>query len=155
MPIRFNVSPHFYYQAGQRLCNNTINTLENTEMLDKSNGEGQWRIAFNNVDTASVSIPTFLSQLEKNDSTLRDYRIAKHYLGLQERTTRIYELQRHHFYLITVVHNEKRPTHTFMDKNTHILMKRDFHRNKNLKAPATFNRLFDDAYKNHYTNIMQ
>jgi hypothetical protein len=55
----------------------------------------------------------------------------------------------------TVVHNEKRPTHTFMDKNTHILMKRDFHRNKLLKAPATFNRLFDDAYKNHYTNIMQ
>ncbi len=60
MPIRFNVSPHFYYQAGQRLCNNTINTLENTEMKDKSNGEGNWRIAFN-VDTASVSIPTYFS----------------------------------------------------------------------------------------------
>ncbi len=50
-----------------------------------------------------------------------DYRIAKHYLDLQERAKRIYELRRHHFYLITVVHNEKRPTHTFfMDKNTHI-----------------------------------
>ncbi len=45
---------------------------------------------------------------------------------------------------ITVVHNEKRPTHTFMDKNTHILMKRDFHRNKLLKVNATFNRLFDE-----------
>jgi hypothetical protein len=93
--------------------------------------------------------------LGEDDKTLRDYRIAKHYLGLQERATRIYELRRHHFYLITVVHNEKRPTHTFMDKNTHILMKRDFHRNKTLKAPASFNRLFDDAYKNHYTNLMQ
>jgi hypothetical protein len=155
MPIRFNVSPHFYYQAGVQLCTNTINIMENTEMLDKSNGEANWRIAFN-VDTASVSIPTYFSQLGEDDKPLRDYRIAKHYLGLQERaTTRIYELRRHHFYLITVVHNEKRPTHTFMDKNTHILMKRDFHRNKTLKAPASFNRLFDDAFKNHYTNIMQ
>ena len=154
MPIRFNVSPHFYYLAGIQLCTNAINVLENTEMKDKSNGEGNWRIAFN-VDTASVSIPTFLSQLGEDNKTRRDYRIAKHYLGLQERATKIYELRRHHFYLITVVHNEKRPTHTFMDKNTHILMKRDFHRNKLLKAPATFNRLFDAAYKNHYTNIMQ
>jgi hypothetical protein len=155
MPIRFNVSPHFYYQAGQWLCNNTINTLVNTEMLDKINGEGQWRIAFN-VDTASISIPTCFSQLGEDDTlTLRDYRIAKHYLGLQERATRIYELQRHHFYLITVVHNDKRPTHTFMDKNTHILMKRDFHTTKSVQAPVNFNRLFDAAFKNHYTNIMQ
>jgi hypothetical protein len=155
MPIRFNVSPHFYYLAGVQLCINAINIKVNTEVLDKTNGEGQWRIAFH-VDTASVSIPTYFSQLGEDDKTLRDYRIAKHYLGLQERATRIYELRRHHFYLITVVHDEKRPTHTFMDnKNTHIRIKRDFHRNKNLKAPATFNRLFDDACKNHYTNIMQ
>jgi hypothetical protein len=151
MPITFNLSPHFYYQAGQWLCNNTINTLVNTEMLDKTNGEGQWRIAFN-VDTASVSIPTYFSQLGEDDTlTLRDYRIAKHYLGLQERATRIYELRRHRFYLITVVHNDKRPTHTFMDKNTHILMKRDFNRTKSVQALATFNQLFDAAFKNHYT----
>ncbi len=155
MPIRFNVSLHFYYLAGVQLCINAINIKVNTEMLDKTNGEGQWRIAFN-VDTASVSILAYFSQLGEDDKTLRDYRIAKHYLGLQERATRIYELRRHHFYLITVVHNEKRPTHTFLDKNekrpthtfldknAHILMKRDFHRNKLLKAPATFNKTRQD-----------
>jgi hypothetical protein len=41
MPIRFNVSSHFYYQAGQWLCNNAINTMAKTEMLDKTNGEGR------------------------------------------------------------------------------------------------------------------
>jgi hypothetical protein len=77
-------------------------------MLDKTNGEGNWRIVFNVDTTASVSIPTYFSQLGENDATLRDYRLAKHYLGLQERATRINELRRHHFYLITVVHNEKK-----------------------------------------------
>jgi hypothetical protein len=42
MPIRFNVSPHFYYLAGVHLCTNAINVLENTEMMDKSYGEGNW-----------------------------------------------------------------------------------------------------------------
>jgi hypothetical protein len=136
MPIKLSVSPHFYYLADVQLCTNAINIKVNTEMLDKSNGETNWRGAFN-VDTASVSIPTYFSQLGENDATLRDYRIAKHYLGLQERATKIYELKCHHFYLITVVHNDKRPTHTFMDKNIHILMKRGFHRNKLLRAPST------------------
>jgi hypothetical protein len=88
MPIRLNVSPHFYYLAGVQLCINAINIMVNTDMMDKFNGEGYWRIAFN-VDTASVSIPTYFSQLGEDDKILRDYRIAKHYLGLQERATRI------------------------------------------------------------------
>jgi hypothetical protein len=41
MPIRLNVSPHFYYQAGVLLYINAINVKVNTEMLDKTK-ECQW-----------------------------------------------------------------------------------------------------------------
>jgi hypothetical protein len=55
MPIRLSVSPHFYYLAGVQLCTNAINIKVNTEMLDKSHGEQNWRGAFN-VDTASYNL---------------------------------------------------------------------------------------------------
>jgi hypothetical protein len=57
--------------------------------------------------------------------------------------------------LVAVIHNDKRPTRTFLDKNTHIQMKRNYYQNKNKEANLFFNRLFDAAFKNHFTNIMQ
>jgi hypothetical protein len=41
MPINLTVSPHFYYQAAQWPCNNAINMLANTELLDKSHGSAK------------------------------------------------------------------------------------------------------------------
>ena len=34
-------------------------------------------------------------------------------------------------------------------------MKRTYHINRNRDAPYTFTKLFDEAFKNYYTNIMQ
>jgi hypothetical protein len=34
-------------------------------------------------------------------------------------------------------------------------MKRNYYQNKNKEANLFFNRLFDAAFKNHFTNIMQ
>jgi hypothetical protein len=36
MPVRFTVSPHFYYRAAQWPCKNVINMLENNERLDRA-----------------------------------------------------------------------------------------------------------------------
>jgi hypothetical protein len=95
-----------------------------------------------------------ISQL--GDHKIRDdYRIAKHYLELQTQVTQPYQLRRHHFYLVAIIHNDKRPTRTFLDKNTHIQMKRNYHLNKNKEANLLFNRIFDAAFKNHFYNIMQ
>jgi hypothetical protein len=57
--------------------------------------------------------------------------------------------------LVAIIHNDKRPTRTFLDKNTHIQMKRNYHLNKNKEANLFFNRRFDAAFKNHFSNIMQ
>jgi hypothetical protein len=124
MPIKLTVSPHFYYQAAQWPCNNAINMLANTKLLDKSHGSVKWLDLFQH-GIASTSIPVNISQL--GDHKIRDdYRIAKHYLELQSHVSQPYQLRRHHhFYLVAVIHNDKRPTHTFLDKSTHIQMKRN------------------------------
>jgi hypothetical protein len=72
---------------------------------------------------ASTSIHANISQL--GDHKIRDdYKIAKHYLELHTQVSKPYQLRRHHFYLVAIIHNDKRPTRTFLDKNTHIQMKR-------------------------------
>ena len=153
MPINLTVSPHFYYQAAQWPCNNAINLLANTELLDKSHGTAKWLDLFQQ-GLASTSIPANISQL--GDHKIRDdYKIAKHYLELHTQVSKPYQLRRHHFYLVAIIHNDKRPTRTFLDKNTHIQMKRNYHLNKNKEANLFFNRLFDAAFKNHFSNIMQ
>ena len=127
--------------------------LANTELLDKSHGSAKWLDLFQQ-GLASTSIPVNISQL--GDHKIRDdYRIAKHYLELQTQVTQPYQLRRHHFYLVAIIHNDKRPTRTFMDKNTHIQMKRNYHLNKNKEANLFINRLFDAAFKNHFNKIMQ
>jgi hypothetical protein len=151
--VRLTVLPHFYYQAAQWACNNVINMFLHTEILDKSYGESRWRNEFD-VDLFSITVPTYFLQLG-GEKIRKDYKIAKHYLDLQERASRSYDLRRHHFFLVAVVHNDKRPTRTFLDKNTHIIMKSNFHQNKHTQATPTFIRLFDAAFKSYYTNIMQ
>jgi hypothetical protein len=64
---------------------------------------GRWKNEFN-VDLVAISVPTYFSQLGDN-KVRKHYKIAKHYLNLQEWATRTYELRHHHFYLETVVHN--------------------------------------------------
>jgi hypothetical protein len=153
MPINLTVLPHFYHQAAQWPCNNAINMLANTELLDKSHGAAKWLDLFQH-GIASTSIPVNISQL--GDHKIRDdYRIAKHDLELQTQVSQPYQLRRHHFYLVAIIHNDKRPTHTFLDNNTHIQMKRNYHLSKNKEANLFFNRLFDAAFKNHFNNIMQ
>jgi hypothetical protein len=51
--------------------------------------------------------------------------------------------------LVAIIHNDKRPTRTFFDKNTHIQMKKNYHLNKNKEANLFFNQ------QNHFSNIMQ
>ncbi len=81
MPINLTVSPHFYYQAAQWPCNNVINMLAHTELLDKSHGAAKW-LDFFQQRIASTSIPVNISQLGDHNIG-DDYRIAKHYLELQ------------------------------------------------------------------------
>jgi hypothetical protein len=120
MPINLTVSPHFYYQAAQWPCNNAINMLANTELLDKSHGTAKWLDLFQQgLASTSTSISVNISQL--GDHKIRDdYRIAKHYVELQTQVKPPYQLRRHHFYLVAIIHNDKRPTRTFLDKNTYI-----------------------------------
>jgi hypothetical protein len=86
-----------------------------------------------------------------------DYKTALHYLALQRRDTKYYEARRSNFYHICIVMNEKRPTYIFLGKQLHVQMKKSYHYDKSqsrsIEPPTFFTRLFDEAYKNHYTNI--
>jgi hypothetical protein len=84
MPVRFTVSPHFYYQAAQWPCKNAINMLVNNEHADRSyhdllvfttRNKNEFEIIF-----CTMSMPASLS--ESGDSKVcRDYKISKHCLA--------------------------------------------------------------------------
>jgi hypothetical protein len=55
------------------LCNNAINMLVHTEMLDKSYGESRWRNKFD-VDLFIITVPTYFSQLG-DEKTRKDHKL--------------------------------------------------------------------------------
>jgi hypothetical protein len=161
MPIKLSVSPHFYYQAAMWPCNNAINALANTETLEEIRGRLVWREKFNapayDDDISSCQgydIPDNVRQLgQTNPKTFEDYKIACHHLELQVKQTKLYEARRKHFFEVAILDDVKRPTYTFLDKSTHVAIKRTCQNLRQTDAPSSFNRIFDTAYKTHFTNI--
>jgi hypothetical protein len=154
MPVRMNISPHFYYKAAQFSCKQNINMLSLNELSDPNFlalFDARSPNTFSNFLT--VAAPDDILQL--GESTARDWRIAKHYLDEQDNKTKAYVDRRANFYKAAIVNNDARPTMTYLSKNTHQQMKRTFHINKNKDVPFPFTKLFDEAFKNFYTNIMQ
>jgi hypothetical protein len=102
-------------------------------------------------------MPDNIKQLrDVHGKVYEDYKNALHYLALQRRDTRYYEARRRKFYHFCIVVNEKRPTYTFLGKQLHVQMKKAYQTDKLQSKsiePPTFTRLFDEAYKDHYTNI--
>ena len=56
---------------------------------------------------------------------------------------------------MTIARYESRPARTFLNKELHIKLRTKYKQLKSDEPTADFNRLFDEAFKNHYTNIMQ
>ena len=54
-----------------------------------------------------------------------------------------------------IAKHESRPTHTFLNKESHIKLRSAYKQQKSTETTAAFIRLFDESFKNHYTNIMQ
>ena len=156
MPVRFTVSPHFYYRAAQWPCKNAINMLLNNERSDR-----EYRDLFttrnpNEFDENFSTMPTPVNILELGDTkACLDYKIAKFYLALQEANSRSYTLRRLHFYKVTLVRYESRPNRTFLHKDLHIKLRTKYKQVPSDVPTAEFNRSFDEAFKNYYTNIMQ
>ncbi len=156
MPVRFTVSPRFYYRAAQWPCKNAINMLVSNERSDR-----EFQNLFstrnpNEFDTnfSTMSMPANLSEL--GDTKVRkDYKVAKHYLALQESNSQSYMRKRTHFYNVTIARYESRPTRIFLNKDLHIKLRTMYEQHKSEEPTAAFIRLFDEAFKNHYTNIMQ
>jgi hypothetical protein len=103
---------------------------------------------------STMSTPANLSELG-DTKVCKDYKIAKHYLALQESNSRSYVLRRTNFYNVTIVKHETRPTRTFLNKDLHIKLRSTYKQQKSAEPTAAFIRLFDESFKNHYTNIMQ
>ena len=102
-------------------------------------------------------LPDNIKQLrDEYSNVFEDYKTALYYLALQRKETKYYEARRSNFYHICIAMNGKRPTHTFLSKELHIQMKKAFisdkRQSRSIETPA-FTRLFDEAYKDHYTNI--
>ena len=51
--------------------------------------------------------------------------------------------------------HESRPTRTFLNKDLHIKLWTTYKQQKSAEPTAAFTRLYDESFKNHYTNIMQ
>ena len=154
MPVKLQISPHFYYLAAQRPCKNHINMLSLTELLDPfflALFNARHLNTFNNFVT--IAPPAEILQL--GESKAQDWKIAKHYLDEMENKSEAYVSRRANFYKVTIINNDVRPTYTFMSKNTHSQMKRTYHLHKNKEVPFSFTKLFDESFKNYYTNIMQ
>ncbi len=99
-------------------------------------------------------IPDNVRQLgQTNPKTFEDYKIACHHLVLQVKQTKLYEARRKHFFEVAILNDVKRPTYTFLDKSTHVAIKRTCQNLRQSDAPPSFNRIFDTAYKTHFTNI--
>ena len=106
------------------------------------------------VNFGTMTMPANLSEL--GDTKVRkDHKIAKHYLALQESNSRSYMLRRTHFYNVTIVKYESRPTRTFLNNDLHSKLWTTYKQHKSEEPTAVFIRLFDESFKNHYTNIMQ
>jgi hypothetical protein len=109
-----------------------IDMLSNNELTDKSYKDDS--LANTNtfeIGTTTIAVPLNVVQLGDNktitgNSVLNDFRIAKHYLSQQELLTRSYISRRDNFYNVASVNDDKRPTRTFLDKATHIQMRREF-----------------------------
>jgi hypothetical protein len=174
-PVRLTVSPHFCYQAAQWPCQNAINMLLNNELADKnyhnlfsSRNKNELEANFH-----SMSLPASISLLKelpcdergmlKAARILNDYKIAKHYLEMQESPSRSYVQRRDNFHKVVIANNEVRPTRTFLHKDIHIRFEKEYqlsllytHEQKhNAQSARNFTRLYDEAFKNHYTNIIQ
>ncbi len=138
MPTRPPVSPHFY-QA--------INAVVNTETGEEDRGHFIWRQEFNDPkydnDISKCQdnlLPDNIKQLrDAHSNVYEDHKTALFYLALQRKEKKYYEAR-----------------HTIMGKELHVQMKKAFasdrHQSRSIETPA-FTRLFDEAYKNHYTNI--
>ncbi len=133
---------------------NAINMLVNNERSDR---EYQNLLTTRNpnefdANFSTMSMPANL--LELGDSKVcRDYKISKHYLALQESNSRSYIQRRAHFYNVTIVKHESRPTRTFLNKD--IKLRSTYKQHKSAEPTVAFTRLFDESFKNHYTNIMK
>ena len=102
----------------------------------------------------TMTTPSNISELG-DTKVCKDYKISKHYLALQEANSRSYMQRRFHFYNVTIVRHETRPTRTFLNKDLHIKLRLKCKQLKSDEPTAEFNRLFDESFKNYYTNIMQ
>jgi hypothetical protein len=67
--------------------------------------------------------------------------------------TKLYEARRKNFFQVAILNDVKRPTYTFLDKSTHVAIKRTCQNLRQPDAPPSFIRMFDAAYKTHFTNI--
>ncbi len=160
IPDRPTVSSHFYYQAAQWQCHNMIDMLANNELSDTAYKD-DLRANTNTfeIGTATIAVPLNVVQLGDKETLtgnviLNDFKIAKHYLSQQELLTRSYVSRRDNFYKVVVANGDKRQTRTFLDKATHIQLKRDFHRFPKQESTHFFKQLFDEAFKSHYNKIM-
>jgi hypothetical protein len=138
------VSPHFYYRAAQWPCKNAINMLVNNERSDR---EYQNLFTTRNPNEFDANFGTMSTPA--NLSELGDTKVCK------ESNSRSYMQRRLHFYNVTIVRHESRPTRTFLNKDLHIKLRTTYKQNKSAEPTAAFTRLFDESFKNHYTNIMQ
>ncbi len=93
--------------------------------------------------------------MQLGESKALDWKIAKHYLDEMENKSEAYVQRRANIYKVAIVNNDSRPTCTFLSKNTHVQTKRTYHLHKNKEGPFSFTKLFDESFKNYYTNIMQ
>jgi hypothetical protein len=126
-----------------------------------------WREKFNapvyDDDISSCQgydIPNDGRQLgQTNPKAFEDYKIACHHLELQAKQTELYEARRKNFFEVAILNDGRRQTYTFLDKSTHVSIKRTC---QNLRqgstlhppeAPSSFTRIFDAAYKTHFSNI--
>jgi len=156
MPVRFTVSPHFYYRAAQWPYKNAINMLVNNERSDRAYHDLFTTRNPNEFDAnfGTMTMPAHLSELG-DSKVCRDYKISKHYLALQESNSRSYVQRRALFYELTIVKYESRPTRTFLNKDTHIKLRANYKQLKSVEPTAVFIRLFGASFKNYYTNIIQ
>jgi hypothetical protein len=124
-----------------------IDMLSNNELMDKSYKD-DFLANTNTFDIGTTTIAVPLNVVQLGDTKtltvnviLNDFKIAKHYLSQQELLTRSYVSRRDNFYKVAIVNNDKRPTRAFLDKATHIQMKRDFHRFPNQEPSRFFKQL--------------
>ncbi len=151
------------------MCHDHVNSLRIKESTDQSMTEVFDGVIEHNKKEPypyehyddSYFISSCISTLDEHSRKRRDHKHAGFRLWLQEKDMLIYHQQRHTFYDRVFLKRDMKPVENFMNKDDYLELDDELRKLKQIlgmespKPPPVVMRIYANAYKEHYTDVME